>query len=152
MTPYSGPDPQLLAAVQAAERGEILDRIILVCGSTVIVGTPTSSINFAKANHTSYTTAIANEIGGWKTSREDKERMASEQASQILRFFSPVDTSEVIGIMSLSPAHVIPPGLASYDVPAIRVNLNRVDSWWVAPFTENPVEFRGGGGGGSISF
>jgi hypothetical protein len=53
-------------------------------------------------------------------------------------------------VLSLCPAQVFPPGLTAYEVPAVRIHLQQVHSWWMAPFLDHQAKFRGGGMG--ISF
>ena len=143
-------DPHLQAVVQAAENGAILQRIVVVCGSTVYIGIPTSTSYFIGTNVTAFAAEIAKDVGGWKMPRHEKEAIATQQATDLMEKTSTGDSLPTLEFLTLCPAQVIPSGMTSYEVPAIRVNLYQVDAWWVAPFLEHQAKFRGGGVG--VSF
>ena len=143
-------DPHLQAIVQAAESGANLHRVVVVCGSTLYVGIPVSTAQFANVNIAAFAAEIAKDVGGWKTSRQEKEALATERAEQLLAPIAPEQNLPTELVLSLCPAQVFPPGLTSYEVPAVRVHLQQVDSWWVAPFLDHQAKFRGGGVG--VSF
>jgi hypothetical protein len=143
-------DPHLQAIVRAAENGATLQRLVVVCGSTVYVGIPTSTANFSDTNVGAFAAEIVKDVGGWKTPRQEKEKIAGQQAIDLMEAISPGDTLPSTEVLSLCPAQVFPSGMTSYEVPAVRVHLHRVDSWWVAPFLEHQAKFRSGSVG--VSF
>ena len=143
-------DPHLQAIVEAAEAGGHLYRIVVVCGSTVYVGTPISTSAFSERNFKEFGVEFFKDAGNWKTSRQEKELIADQRAKEVLDAMSPAHILPSTGVLSLSPAQVFPGGMTSYEVPAVRVHLHHVDSWWVAPFVEHQAKFRGGGVG--VSF
>ncbi|MBP2215965.1 hypothetical protein [Arthrobacter sp. CAN_C5] len=143
-------DPHLSAVVQAAENGAVLQRVVVVCGSTLYVGIPVSTAKFTHTNLTEFGVEFFKDAGNWKTPRQEKEAIADQRANEVIRAISPEDSTPTMDVLSLCPAQVLPAGMASYEVPAVRVNLHQVDSWWVAPFVEHPAKFRGGGVG--VSF
>jgi hypothetical protein len=143
-------DPHLQAIVQAAENGANIHRVVVVCGSTLYIGIPTSTSHFANANIAAFASELAKDVGGWKTSRQEKETLATERAEQLLAPITPEQNLSTEHVLSLCPAQVFPPGLTSYEVPAVRIHLQQVDSWWVAPFLDHQAKFRGGGVG--VSF
>lgn len=143
-------DPHLQAVVQAAENGAVLQRVVVVCGSTVYIGIPTSTSNFAGANVKAFAAEMVKDVGGWKTPRQEKEVIAAKQAKELMETLSPGESLPTLDVLSLCPAQIYPSGMTSYEVPAVRVHLHQVDSWWVAPFLEHQAKFRGGGVG--VSF
>lgn len=143
-------DPHLQAIVKAAEGGADLYRIVVVCGATVYVGKPVSTSRFADKNFEEFGVEFFKDAGNWKTARQEKELIADQKAREILDAMSPADTLPTLDVLSLSPAQVFPGGMTSYEVPAVRVHLHQIDSWWVAPFVEHQAKFRGGGVG--VSF
>jgi hypothetical protein len=143
-------DPHLQAVVRAAESGADLYRIVVVCGSTVYVGKPVSTSTFASKNFEEFGAEFFKDAGNWKTSRQEKELIADQKAKQILGAMSPGDALPTLDVLSLCPAQVFPGGMTSYEVPAVRVHLHQIDSWWVAPFVEHQAKFRGGSVG--VSF
>ncbi|MDQ0733123.1 hypothetical protein [Arthrobacter sp. B1I2] len=138
-------DPHLQAIVKAAEGGADLYRIVVVCGATVYVGKPVSTSTFAERNFKEFGVEFFKDAGNWKTSRQEKDLIADQKAREILDAMSPGDTMPTLDVLSLSPAQVVPGGMTSYEVPAVRVHLHQIDSWWVAPFVEHQAKFRGGG-------
>lgn len=48
-------------------------------------------------------------------------------------------------VLSFLKAAVIPPGMTSYEVPALRIHLGQIDYWWTAPFLDHQAKIRGGG-------
>lgn len=143
-------DPHLQAIVQAAEDGATLQRVVVVCGSTVYIGIPSSTAHFTNSNISAYAAEIAKDVGGWKTSRQEKDTIATQKAEELLGTISPPGDLPTTHVLSLCPAQVFQPGLTSYEVPAVRVHLQQVDSWWIAPFLDHQTKFRGGGVG--VSF
>lgn len=143
-------DPHLQAVVRAAENGANLLRVAVVCGSTVYVGIPVSTSKFAETNLTAFGAEFFKDAGNWKTSRQEKEVIADQKAKEVMKAISPGDSLPTLDVLSLSPAQVFPSGMTSYEVPAVRVHLHQIDSWWVAPFVEHQAKFRGGGVG--VSF
>lgn len=138
------------AVVRAAENGADLHRVVVVCGSTVYVGIPVSTSKFTNTNLTEFGVEFFKDAGNWKTSRQEKELIADQKAKQVMGAMSPGETLPTLDVLSLCPGQVFPGGLTSYEVPAVRVHLHQIDSWWVAPFVENQAKFRGGGVG--VSF
>ncbi|MCC9173873.1 hypothetical protein [Arthrobacter sp. zg-Y179] len=141
-------DFELRAIARAAEEGAKLERIVLVCGSTLYLGTPVSSTKFSEATTQSYASDIARSVGNWRTSQAEKESIAQKQSQIALEpFLAAVRNSRDLDTISLCPAQVHPPGMSHYEVHAIRVRIDRIDAWWAGWFTENPAKVRGGGGG-----
>lgn len=143
-------DPHLQAVIRAAESGADLYRVVVVCGPTVYVGKPVSKSTFGNTNFKELGVEFFKDAGNWNTSRQEKEAIANRKATAILEAMAPGDTASTLDVLSLSPAQVFPGGLTSYEVPAVRVHLRQVDSWWVAPFVANQAKFQGGGVG--VSF
>jgi hypothetical protein len=143
-------DSHLQAIVQAAENGAQLSRVVVVCGSTVYVGIPVSTEKFTQTNLHEFGVEFFKEAGNWKTSRQEKEALADQQARDLMTAISPGNSAPTPDVLSLSPAKILPSGMTSYEVPAIRVHLGQVDAWWVAPFVEHQAKFRGGSVG--VSF
>jgi hypothetical protein len=143
-------DPHLQAVVRAAENGTALQRVVVVCGSTLYVGIPVSTSQFATTNVTEFGIEFFKDAGNWKTSRQDKELIADQRAKEVMEAISPGDSLPTLDVLSLCPAQVFPSGMTSYEVPAVRVHLHQIDAWWVAPFVEHQAKFRGGGVG--VSF
>lgn len=143
-------DSHLQAIVHAAENGAQLNRVVVVCGSTVYVGIPVSTKTFTQTNLHEFGVEFFKEAGNWKTSRQEKEALADQQARDLITAISPGNSVPTPDVLTLSPAKVLPSGMTSYEVPAIRVHLCQVDSWWIAPFVEHQAKFRGGSVG--VSF
>lgn len=146
-------DPHLQSVVKAAESGESLQRIVVVCGSTVYVGVPVSTSKFLFKTRDAFAEEVKKEMAPtWKTSRQEKDRLAAERANDLIAAISPGDQAATPDLLSLSPATVEPPGLTSYEVPALRIHLRQVDAWWIAPFRDHQAKFRGGGVGVGMEF
>ena len=146
-------DPHLQSVVEAAESEERLHRIVVVCGSTVYVGVPVSTRKFLFQTRDAFAEEVKKEMAPtWKTSRQEKDRFAAERSNGFVAAISPGDQAATPDLLSLSPATVHPPGLTSYEVPALRIHLRQVDAWWIAPFRDHQAKFRGGGVGVGMEF
>lgn len=64
-----------------------------------------------------------------------------------MEILSTRDSLPTQAFLTLCPAQVIPSGMTSYEVPAVRVNLYQDDAWWVARFLEHQAKFRSSGVG-----
>lgn len=143
-------DPHLRSIVEAAEKGVELQRIVVMCGATTYVGIPVSTGGFIKATHNAYVDEVVKGVGGWKTSWQEKEAIATERVNDMFASIALQDSGSTPEVLSLLKAAVIPPGMTSYEVPALRIHLGQIDSWWTAPFVDHQAKIRGGGVG--VSF
>ena len=124
---------------------------MLVCGSTLYLGIPVSTEKFIEATVRSHAGDVAKTVGTWRTSQAEKESLAEKKSRAAMEpYLSAVRTSDRQETISLSPVQVLPPGLASYEVHAVRVRLSRVDAWWFGLHNEHPAKLRGGSNGVAV--
>ena len=142
---------ELRAIARSAEEGVQLERIVLVCGSTLYLGIPVSTAKFIEATVRSHAGDIAKTVGNWRTSQAEKEAQAEKKSRAAMEpYLAAVRNAADQETISLSPVQVLPPGLASYEVHAIRVRLDRVDAWWFGLHDEHPAKLRGSGSGVAV--
>lgn len=145
MTDTSSLDPKLLSLAESVERSEAGPRIYLQTAAAIMMGTPVSS---AKFDEVSYTKMYLAAVPDFRTfSEEEAEKSASSQMS----FF---EQREDDGLTSLSLVDVVQDSHVGYslEIPAMRVPLQHVLSWWVVDHVTKQPKSSGGFMGAGFSF
>lgn len=143
-------DPLLMNILNAAERGEKVPKIVLVVGPWVVMGSPVSTERFRQLTNESLADTT------WKTAkirdraRADSKSQAATLAAGYLAAMGGGDSNNQVSI-SIESALMV--NGISIRIPAMRVPLASVDSWWVTTHTaEAQSSYNGGGVGVGFSF
>lgn len=142
-------DPLLLNLLEAAERGETCPPLVAVVGTWIVQGRLVSTSAFLEANREHVQKRI---LSGLKL-RDRSNPLADERASQIAsQHLSPLGSDEGAMPLCLSFLDATLASGATVSVPAIRVPVSAVDSWWVSDHYVEGQKVRGGGVGVSMGF
>lgn len=145
MTGTSSLDPKLLSLAESVEQRGTGPRIYLQTAAAIMMGTPVSSEKFDEVTYTKMYLASMPQFQ--RVSEDEAEKSASDQ----MRFF---EQREDNGSTTLSLVDVIQDSHVGYslEIPAIRVPLQHVLSWWAVDHVTKTPKSSGGFMGAGFSF
>jgi hypothetical protein len=144
-------DGRLQSLIEAAERGERCPDIYVLVGSWVIQGLPVSTAEFMNITYGDYYRQVADTRDARKLSRnpDERDRLISQHLAPYMATFGNAGPQDGL---ALSVAHASVSGSTGpiLQVPALRVPIGAVQSWWSAGFTVD--QNRGYSGGVAVGF
>jgi hypothetical protein len=144
-------DGRLQSIMEAAERGETCPAIYLLVGGWVVQGRPVSTAEFMNITYWDYHRQVAESREGRKISKsvEERDRLIGQHLAPVMAAFG--HSSPQDGV-ALSIANATVSGLSGPNllVPALRVPVGAVQTWWAAASTVDPA--RGYSGGVAVGF
>lgn len=143
-------DKRLLALSASAERGEDCPVLNILSGSWLISGSPCTTRQFMEATHSNFyqQAASTTELRRYKNQEQQLRQDLLSQTNPLMKTFdqgahAPEDA------ISLVNATVVASTGPALKVPALRVQLDSVGSWWVTDFrTDQQFSYIGGVGVG----
>ncbi|MBG0741355.1 hypothetical protein IV500_18485 [Paeniglutamicibacter antarcticus] len=142
-------DPFLLNILTAAERNEKCPLVVLVVGSWIVKGQPVSTAQFRLLTQESAADTILKTAGIRERAKPDSKVKAAKTA---MGYLGALNGPGEAGQESISLADAIVVNASTRRVPAMRVPLRAIDSWWVTEHTIESPRASGGAFGVGVSF
>lgn len=145
MTETSHLDPKLVSLAESVEQHGAGPRIYLQTAAAIMMGTPVSSEKFDEVTYTKMYLAAMPQFQ--RVSEEEADKSASDR----MKFF---EQREDNGLTALSLVDVVQDSHVGYslEIPAIRVPLRHVVSWWAIDHATKKPRSSGGFVGAGFSF
>lgn len=144
-------DGRLRSVMEAAERGEKCPDVFLLVGGWVVQGRPVSTAEFMNITYWDYHRQVAESREARKMSKspEERDRLIGQHLAPVMAAFGNASPQDG---MALSIANATVSGLAgpNLQVPALRVPIGAIQTWWAAASTVDPT--RGYSGGVAVGF
>lgn len=143
-------DGRLQSLIEAAERGDRCPDIKVLVGSWIIQGLPISTDQFMRATYADYHRQVAETREAQKIrNQQERDQLISQHISPLINAFgmgSPQDG------LALSVANAAVSGSTGpiIHVPALRIPVGSIQSWWSASFGVD--QNRGYSGGVAVGF
>lgn len=143
-------DKRLLALSESAERGESCPVLNVLSGSWLISGSPCTTRKFMEATHANFYQQVVNttELRRYKNEEQHLRHDILKQTNPMMTTFDqgPHEPEEAISLLNATVVASTGPAL---KVPALRVQLGSVGSWWVTDFrADQEFSYVGGVGVG----
>lgn len=142
-------DPLLLNLLEAAERGEECPPLVLVVGTWLVQGKLVSTSRYLDENRAHVQKRVLSGLKARDRANPAAESSAAQIASQHL---APLGLADGATPLCLSIIDATLASATTISVPAIRVPVSAVDSWWVTDHYVEGQKMRGGGVGVGIAF
>lgn len=130
-------DPYLARLVDAAEAGKPVPPVRVFAGSSAAVGQPTTTAEFIEVSELALRESLApsrwNRKAGIDPTEAARERMASWSGPG-------QDSGPVLSLINCQWYSI--GGGSGFDLPVMRIPLEKVDAWWIAGGKE--MKERGG--------
>lgn len=145
-------DGRLISLVEAAERGENCPDVCVLVGSWVVQGLPIGTKQFLEITYADYWREVSsiNEVRRIKNPNE-RNHFVGQHLAPFMATFGPESPQDKLSL-SLTNASVSGTTGPIIQVPALRIPVAAVQTWWSAKFTVDQNKPRGGGVGFGISF
>jgi hypothetical protein len=145
MTPENV-DASLRSLAAAAERGDECPYIYALSGGWLIAGLPTSAKSFRDATEHDLGRQLAHaKMRDFRGSQEQLQGMVQGRLQPMMAAFGSSDAAPDEGVLNLVKASATTPIGQVLQVPALRIQLAAVGSWWAARPIGNAAPPRAGG-------
>ena len=143
-------DPLLLNLLEAAERGEKCPPLVLVVGTWIVQGKLVSTTSYLEENQAHVQKRVLSGLKAGDRAHPAAESSAAQVASQHLGALGTADGATPLCLSIIDAT--LASGATTITVPAIRVPVSAVDSWWVTDHYVEGQKVRGGGVGVGFAF
>ncbi|WP_427133998.1 hypothetical protein [Pseudarthrobacter sp. S9] len=139
-------DGRLKALIATAERDETCPGVCVIVGSWVIQGRPVSTAEFMRATYRDYVRQVATPVGSKISgNKEERSRLMGEHLRPFMAAFGYKSDADALAL-SLADASVSGSTGPVLKVPALRIPVSAVQTWWSAGFEVDPGKGFAGGG------
>lgn len=140
-------DGRLRALIATAEREETCPTVCVLVGSWVIQGRPVSTGEFMRATYRDYVRQVMKTPEGRKMdgNKADRSKMMSEYLRPLMSSMGYPSDADSLSL-SIADASVSGSTGPILKVPALRVPVSAIQTWWTAGFEVDQNKGSGGGG------
>lgn len=140
-------DGRLKALIATAERDEKCPDISVIVGSWVIQGRPVSTAEFMRATYRDFVRQVVKTPEGrsMKGTQEERSKLMGEHLRPFMAAFGYKSEADTFAL-SIADASVSGSTGPILKVPALRIPVSAVQTWWSAGFEVDQNRSYGGGG------
>jgi hypothetical protein len=143
-------DGRLQSLIEAAERGERCPDIYILVGSWIIQGLPVSTDQFMRITYSDYHRQVSETKEAQKVrNQQERDQLISQHVSPLIGAFGLGSRQDGLAL-SVANAAVSGSTGPVLHVPALRIPVTAVQSWWSASFSVD--QNRGYSGGVGVGF